>query len=45
MPNKKYELTCPNCKSKFDCSEQLNIWFTEFMDRMEKVIKEMKNEK
>ena len=41
---KEYKLTCPQCKSTFDCKEEMFVWKCEVLDNlrfMEKV-KELK---
>lgn len=38
----KYLLHCPKCKATFDVSKQLFIWRDEFFDKLNILIKELK---
>ena len=42
---KKYIILCPKCETTHDISEQMSIWRDEFLSRINKLIKDMKNEK
>jgi len=41
----KYLIYCPNCKSTFDTSEQMNIWRQEFIECLDKCIEELRGSK
>ena len=37
----KYHVLCPNCKSTFDVSEQMQLWKEELFREITKLIKKM----
>lgn len=40
----KYVIICPTCKSHHDVRPQLDVWKEDFIQRLNKLVEEMKEE-
>ncbi len=45
MKKIEYLIHCPECKTTFDVSEQLEVWKEELFEKINKLVKKMKVKK
>jgi len=39
----KYLIVCPKCKTTHDCTDQLEIWKMDFINKIKDLVEEMKS--